>query len=127
MAGGGSFQAEILELSAKRNHEYRMVLLQFENPYGEDPEKPKKLVIHLRFNPKRFPKPRDPGISKEAYLKAIEILQAQFKKGGRFRFGIMANGYEPIPGKPGEFQSNALVYQKEHSGEWVVYSFPRDL
>ena len=126
-AGGGSYKAEILEFKETKKEQYRMVLLQFENPYGEDPPKPIRRVIHLRFSSRHFRSSRHPLISRKSYLEAIEVLRAQFKKGGSFQFGIIADGYEPIPGKPGEFQSNALVYQEDASKERVVYSYPRDV
>lgn len=128
VAGGTSFEAEILELKPKGTDEFRMVLMQFEKPYSaRKPIKPRKLIIHLRYLRRAFQSPKDvacvPKASKEDYSQAVEILKTQFQKGGRFRFGIGGIGYTAIREKPGEYQSNGLLYTKEHSGEMVVYSF----
>jgi hypothetical protein len=71
--------------------------------------------------------PRDYPVcpTKEKYLAAIESLKAQAAKGGKFPFGIMSDGFEPLKGRRGEFQSNALCILKEFTGREVVYSFAR--
>jgi hypothetical protein len=124
IAGGDSFDAEILNFSPKGNDEFKMTLLQYTGVYGEkDPQEPRKLIIHLRYFPRAFGKSRPSNLTRENYMHCISLLEKQLKKGGRFHFGIMAQGYKPIPGKKNEYQSNALAYLEEVTGAMVVYSF----
>ena len=122
--GGGSFQSKIASLTPKGHDEYRLDLIQYTTPYhdnGNNP--PAHLVIHLRFKQSIFSRDCPTCPTKEKYLAAIESLKVQAAKGDKFPFGIMSVGFEPIRGRKGEFQSNALCLLKEPNGREVVYSF----
>ena len=126
LAGGDSFEAEILSFTDKGDEEYRMEIMQYSTPYGSDPAfKPYKIVIHLRFYAPAFGKKPPSYASREKYSEAISSLKEQTKRGGRFHFGIMADGYIPIKGAKSEFQSNTLSILEEHGGRKVVYSFSK--
>ena len=124
MAGGDSFLSEIASLTAKGHDEYRLDLIQYTTPYRDNGHNaPAHIVVHLRFKQSMFTRDCPACPTKEKYLAAIESLKAQAVKGGRFSFGIMSGGFEPIKGRKGEFQSNALCILKEFNGREVVYSF----
>jgi hypothetical protein len=126
VAGGGSFLAEIVSLTPKANDEYRLELISHSAPYsGKGNGAPAHIVIHLRFKQRMFTRDCPVCPTKEKYLAAIDSLKAQAAKGGKFPFGIMSDGFEPIKGRKGEFQSNALCILKEFDGREVVYSFAR--
>jgi hypothetical protein len=126
MAGGNSFLAEIVSLTSKAHDEYRLELIQYSPPYGgQGGGLPAHMVVHLRFKQSMFTRDCPVCPTKEKYLAAIESLKAQAAKGGKFPFGIMSDGFEPIKGRKGEFQSNALCILKEFTGREVVYSFAR--
>ena len=115
-AGGSHYEAEILEFKTKGNDEFVMVLKQYTEPYGtSDNFKPRKIIIHLQYKSKMC--------KREDYLRAVNLLIEQFKKGGKFYFGVMANGYIPIAGKKNEYQSNRLEELEEYDGRKVVCSF----
>jgi hypothetical protein len=125
-AGGDSFVAEIVSLTPEAKDEYRLELVQYSPPYGGKGERlPAHFVIHLRFSERMFARTCPVCPTKGKYLAAIESLKVQAAKGGKFPFGIMSDGFEPIKGRKGEFQSNALCILKEFSGREVVYSFAR--
>lgn len=114
--GGTSYTAEIIDLGFKGNDEFVMKLKQYEKPYNPSEKiKPKVIIIHLRHKSKLS--------TKEKYIESINSLLSQYKKGGQFKFGIMAEGYIQIKGKKNVFQSNGLEIIEEYSGEKVVYSF----
>ena len=116
-AGGTSFTAEILEFIDKGNSEYKMVMLQYEKPYEPSQViKPNKITIHLRHDPLKF------GNSRKEYLECIKILQKQLTKGGKFKFGIIGPGYNPIEGENKEYQSNTLTVKEIYTGEKIVFS-----
>lgn len=124
LAGGDSFEAEIVSLIPKAQDEYRLELIQHTAPYtGDSQGLPRRIIIHLRFNPQTFTPDPPAYASREKYLEAIASLKTQATKGGRFRFGIMAAGYEPIKGRRNEFQSNALSVLKQADGQMIVFSF----
>ncbi len=126
LAGGDSFLAEIVSLRSESKNEYRLEVIKYTAPYGRTREGlPKRLIIHLRFNDRMFTRDCQVCPTKEKYLAAIESLKAQAAKGGKFPFGVMSDGYEPLAGRKGEFQSNALCILKEFNGREVVYSFAR--
>ena len=124
LAGGGTFEAEIIDLIPKEKNEYQLVLHQYTNPdSGQTYEAPKELKIHLRFHPEAFGEPLPEYASKSDYLECIEKLTEQQQTGGRFRFGVMASGFAPIEGQEGHFQSNTLSYVQEYKGTYAIYSF----
>jgi hypothetical protein len=119
-AGGGHFTAEIVDLTAKGGDEFVITLKQYGEPYSPQREfKPRVLKVHLRHNSGHV------LTSKSKYLAALNVLIRQFAKGGQFHLGILGRGYLPIPGKPGEYQSNALAVLEEDPGKFVVYSFAK--
>ena len=125
LAGGDSFEAEILSFTDKGDEEYRMEIMQYSTPYGSDPAfKPHKIVIHLRFYARAFGLNPPFYASREKYREAIDNLKEQAKHGGHFQFGIMADGYTLIKGTKNEFQSNTLCIMGDSENK-VVYSFSK--
>ena len=115
-AGGTHYTAEILDFEFKGNDEFLMIIKQYETPYASGEKlKPQIVKIHLRHKTKEC--------EKDVYLRAINTLISQFKKGGKFKFGIVGNGYLPIKGKTNEYQSNRLELLEEYDGKKAVYSF----
>ena len=126
LAGGDSFVCEIVSLVPEGNEQYRLELIQYTPPYGGKGEDlPAHIIIHLRFNDRMFTRSCAVCPTKQRYLAAIDSLKAQAAKGGKFPFGIISDGFEPINGRKGEFQSNALCILKEFTGREVVFSFAR--
>jgi hypothetical protein len=61
--------------------------------------------------------------NKEDYLKAINGLIKQFKAGGKFYFGVLAEGYVLLDKKNNEYQSNGLKELEEYEGRKIICSF----
>jgi len=120
-AGGDSFLFEIQSLQSKGNNQYKLTLKCLE----EDANcgRSNRMIIHLRFNKSAFGKQPFRELTQENYLKCIEKLKEQTRKGGSFRFGFMGVGIYRISGKKDEYQSNGLAELKENDGNVTIYSF----
>jgi hypothetical protein len=60
--------------------------------------------------------------SRKIYNKAIGLLREQISRSRFIKFGIWSDGFIPIAGKPGEYQSNSLSIE-----DGVVVSWPKSL
>jgi hypothetical protein len=117
-AGGYVFKAEVLDLRALGNDEYRVVFRQMNDVYGSDHAPPPLLVLHLRHDEAVTRRVSTDLVSKEKYLAAIELLKQQISQSPIVQLGVMGMRLTPIEGKPGEFSSYSLSIE-----EGVVYSW----
>ena len=121
-AGGSSFQMKIKSFRATGDDKYIMEIEQLSDSYVFENSSNKHRTIHLRFSPQQ-PGNKPHAVTKEDYIKAIDQLKADFKKGEPSYFGTMGTGLKRILFKTNEWQSNALSIIEEYSGKMVVYSF----
>jgi hypothetical protein len=117
-AGGYTFTAEVLDLRALGNDEYRVVFRRMNDVYGADHAPPPLLVLHFRHDEPVTRKVSKDLVSKEKYLAAIELLKQQISQSAIIQLGVMGMRLTPIDGKPGEFSSYSLSIE-----EGVVYSW----
>lgn len=122
LAGGSSFQMKITSFKATGGDKYIMEITQLSDSYMFEKSSNKFRTIHLRFSPKKL-RNKSPHITKENYLKAIEQLKADFKKGEPSYFGTMGTGLKKTWLRKNHWQSNALSILEEYDGKMVVYSF----
>ena len=121
-AGGSSFQMKITSFRATEDDKYIMEIEQLSDSYVFEKSSNKHRTIYLRFSPEKLGN-IPPKVTKENYIKAIDQLKADFKKGEPSYFGTMGTGLKRILFKTNEWQSNALSIIEEYSGKMVVYSF----
>lgn len=105
-AGGSSFTAEITAFEYHGNDEFTIILQQYTLPYSPDIIEPRTLILHLRHKTHIFKS--STLRTEEEYRRGINLLLQQYRQGGMFQFGVWANGFTPIDGHPGEYQSNGL-------------------
>ena len=123
LAGGTSFQIEIVSLTPKENGEYKMEFVRPGALYGQSLEGgPKRVVVNLRYDESSFGK-ETTHTSRQKYEVAIALLKENAKKKEKTLFGTIARGYLPVKGKKDEYQSNALAVLKQSDGQMVVFSF----
>ena len=121
-AGGSSFQMKITSFRATEDDKYIMEIEQLSDSYVFEKSSNKHRTIYLRFSPKKLGN-IPPKVTKENYIKAIDQLKAEFKKGKPSYFGIVGAGLKKIRFGKNEWQSNALSISEENGGKMVVYSF----
>ena len=121
-AGGSSFQMRITSFRATGDDQYIMKIEQLSDSYVFKESSNKLRTLHLRFSPEKLGN-KSPHVTKENYLKAIEQLKADFKKGEPSCLGTMGKGFKKIWFRKNHWQSNALSILEEYDGKMVVYSF----
>ena len=117
-AGGTSYETTIEAFETTGTDQYRLLV----KPTAFA-DKRESIVIHLRYRPQALGRTPPPMISLQAYRECVARLKEHYQKREQFRLGEMGTGLVPIPGKPGEYQSNALALLKEYQGNQVCYSF----
>jgi hypothetical protein len=111
-AGGACSKVEIIEFQSEGPDEYRMVLHDIGGSLG-DPYLGKPFVVHLRHDEEIVGQDTD-VVSRPMYLKAILLLQSQMQASQHIQLCILSNGFDPIEGRPGEYQSNSATIIEEN-------------
>jgi hypothetical protein len=106
-AGGDCFKAEILDFRVERADEYRLALRDLTGSYG-NPPMDGPFVVHLRHDERTMG--QESGvISRAMYLQAVQLLDSQIRASRIIQLCVLSNGFDPIEGTPGEFQSNSAT------------------
>jgi hypothetical protein len=117
-AGGTSYMTTIESMQQIESDHYRLVVMT-----RALSSKPSRIVLHLKYRPRALGFRPPSRVTRAAYTECIERFKEHFRKHESFPLGVMGTGIVPIPKKPGEYQSNALVLLEEYRGDRVCYSF----
>jgi hypothetical protein len=115
------FSAEVIQFKTEGRDQYKFTFRKIDKP---DPrQKDGKFIVHLRYNPKRISHANSQFHTRKMYSDAVARLQQQIARSRVIQFGeYSSEGYSPIRGKPGEYQSEALGVVND-----IVYAVHSDL